>query len=117
MGPIWLISQAGNGKVQPAAGPEYGTNSAPKGRFWIERHWKLSDGTRVLRRKQAEIYSKAACLLSDAGNHQKIELPAKIAGPSAQSGSISPKGVQGGDGGRYRIRTYDFHRVKVALYR
>ena len=21
------------------------------------------------------------------------------------------------DGGRYRIRTYDFHRVKVALYR
>jgi len=22
-----------------------------------------------------------------------------------------------GDGGRYRIRTYDFHRVKVALYR
>jgi len=22
-----------------------------------------------------------------------------------------------GDGGRYRIGTYDFHRVKVALYR
>ena len=21
------------------------------------------------------------------------------------------------DGGRYRIRTYDFHRVKMALYR
>jgi hypothetical protein len=22
-----------------------------------------------------------------------------------------------GDGGRYRIRTYDFHRVRMALYR
>ena len=26
-------------------------------------------------------------------------------------------GRAGRDGGRYRIRTYDFHRVKVALYR
>jgi hypothetical protein len=25
--------------------------------------------------------------------------------------------TQCGDGGRYRIRTYDFHRVKMALYR
>ena len=27
------------------------------------------------------------------------------------------EGIRGKDGGRYRIRTYDFHRVKMALYR
>ena len=26
-------------------------------------------------------------------------------------------GYEDSDGGRYRIRTYDFHRVKMALYR
>ena len=32
-------------------------------------------------------------------------------------GNISEDVLFKGDGGRYRIRTYDFHRVKVALYR
>ena len=35
-------------------------------------------------------------------------------------GSLSRHAVDSGDlwsGGRYRIRTYDFHRVKMALYR
>src|SRR5579872_274089 len=30
---------------------------------------------------------------------------------------LQPNQELDGDGGRYRIRTYDFHRVKMALYR
>jgi hypothetical protein len=40
---------------------------------------------------------------------------------ATESGTASPVqlAVRQADvsGGRYRIRTYDFHRVKVALYR
>ncbi len=44
---------------------------------------------------------------------------AEIKGPeTGKKGSIkrARQGVES-DGGRYRIRTYDFHRVKMALYR
>ena len=35
----------------------------------------------------------------------------------AHPGDRQKLGHSGGHGGRYRIRTYDFHRVKMALYR
>ena len=35
----------------------------------------------------------------------------------AQPGTSSKNELDGVNGGRYRIRTYDFHRVRMALYR
>ena len=37
--------------------------------------------------------------------------------PNGKAGLPNPSVYSEFDGGRYRIRTYDFHRVKMALYR
>jgi hypothetical protein len=43
---------------------------------------------------------------------------AKLPGDLTTGWSLrSSEGKQWKGGGRYRIRTYDFHRVKMALYR
>ena len=42
------------------------------------------------------------------------ELAVRADGAKAERESAYPFDK---DGGRYRIRTYDFHRVKMALYR
>ena len=50
--------------------------------------------------------SRCLGLLSD------VVLPDNVTSDQIQN-RVKP----GRDGGRYRIRTYDFHRVKMALYR
>jgi hypothetical protein len=42
---------------------------------------------------------------------QRVGMNVLVFKPSALCGVLT------GGGGRYRIRTYDFHRVKMALYR
>ena len=48
-------------------------------------------------------------MLPSFGRQNFLPFPAK----PRQAGLVSVRK----DGGRYRIRTYDFHRVKMALYR
>lgn len=38
-------------------------------------------------------------------------------GKNAVNSGTKPRKLKQAIGGRYRIRTYDFHRVKMALYR
>ena len=51
----------------------------------------------------------------DAASAEMREAHGKIVGLALNGTEPDPTNSK--DGGRYRIRTYDFHRVKMALYR
>ena len=50
--------------------------------------------------------------MKSSGWHRAGNLVSRTTSHSQVAASSEDK-----DGGRYRIRTYDFHRVKMALYR
>jgi hypothetical protein len=52
--------------------------------------------------------------------HQRVEKLSQLVTnpkPRREPGSLAPGYCSNLNGGRYRIRTCDFHRVKMALYR
>ena len=58
-----------------------------------------------------------SCDRGDMDSEAMTAANTKVSRNAVGSKVIPDAATLGNDGGRYRIRTYDFHRVKMALYR
>ena len=74
-------------------------------------------GFGTLRKGRHTVAVRVFAMRRYAGVSKEKSLQPKARTPERQSEAPAEGGISNKDGGRYRIRTYDFHRVKMALYR